>query len=267
MDKEYDIKIRVTDEYDKFKKMLGNRDVKGVSKIVESVQAVGQIPAPIVVNEKYEVIDGQNRLEAFKQMDRPIYYITIPGLGIDACRRLNIGQTNWGLEDWVASYAAEGNASYQRLASLINEYKKPFHIEGIIALANPLSIVDSGARARDWVKPGKYQLSNQEYEAAVKRLSSAEALGYVDLCKTGAYTARIFWAAVAYIYINPTISAETAIEKLAAYKASVPATKTVSEQLRFMEAAINGDDKRKKGRVFLQADFVKGEYLSEEYVI
>lgn len=267
MDKEYDVKIHVTDEYDKFKKMLGNRDVKGVSKIVESVQSVGQIEAPIVVNEKFEVIDGQNRLEAFKQMGRPVYYIVIPGLGIEACRRLNIGQTNWGIEDWVASYAQGGNPSYQRLASLINEYKKPFHIEGIVALANPLTIVDSGARARDQIKPGKYTLSKDEYEAAVRRLSSAENLGYVELCKSGAYTARIFWAAVAYIYINPTISAETAIEKMSEYKASIPATKTVSEQLRFMEAAINGDDKRKKGRVFLQADFVKGEYMTKEYAV
>lgn len=267
MDEEYDIKIHVTDEYDKFKKMLGNRDVKGVSKIVESVQAVGQIQSPIVVNENYEVIDGQNRLEAFKQMGRPIYYMMIPGLDIEACRRLNIGQTNWGMEDWVSSYAQSGNASYQRLASLINEYKKPFHIEGILALANPLTIVDSGARAREQIKPGKYTLSKEEYEAAVRRLSSAESLGYVELCKSGSYGARIFWAAVAYIYINPTITAEAAIEKLSEYKASIPATKTVSEQLRFMEAAINGDDKRRKGRVFLQADFVKGEYFSEEYVV
>lgn len=243
--------------------MLGNRDTKGVSKIVESIQAVGQVEAPIIVNEKLEVIDGQNRLEAYEQLSLPVYYIQLPGLDINTCRRLNIGQTNWGNEDYIASYAEEGNESYKRLASLLNTYKKSFKLEGLLALANPLTINDSGARARSLIKPGKYTLSQKEYEQAVRRLSSAEELGYVDFCKRKKYSARIYWAAVAYIYLNPSISASEAANKLFEYETIVPGSTSVSEQLRFFEDAINRG-KREKSKVRLYADFMRREYMGED---
>lgn len=49
-----------TDNYKKFKKMLDNREVtkQRMTSIIRSIEAVGYIPSPIIVNEKFEVIDG-----------------------------------------------------------------------------------------------------------------------------------------------------------------------------------------------------------------
>lgn len=55
-----------TTNYSKFKKMLDNREVSPnrVQKIVKSIDQVGYVMSPIIVNEKMEVIDGQGRLAA-----------------------------------------------------------------------------------------------------------------------------------------------------------------------------------------------------------
>ena len=60
-----------------FKTMDGNRLLKNdrVNKIVESINAVGYILSPILVNEKMEVIDGQGRLAALERLKMPVHYM------------------------------------------------------------------------------------------------------------------------------------------------------------------------------------------------
>ena len=86
------INVMVTDEYDLFKTLEGNRRVLDLRarRIIRSIEKVGYVINPIIVNEKYEVIDGQGRLEALKRLNLPVYYIMIEGIGIEECRTLNI---------------------------------------------------------------------------------------------------------------------------------------------------------------------------------
>ena len=81
-----------TTDYDSFKRVLGNRKVleDRVSKILASFDKIGYIPVPIIVNEKYEVIDGQGRLEACKRRGLPVNFIIRPGLKIEDCIVMNI---------------------------------------------------------------------------------------------------------------------------------------------------------------------------------
>lgn len=66
-------KVYVTDKYSIFRRLSGNRDVKEarVKKIMRSIEKVGYIPNPIIVNENMEVVDGQGRLEAVKRLGLP----------------------------------------------------------------------------------------------------------------------------------------------------------------------------------------------------
>ena len=48
--KESSVKVYETTDYGMFKKMLGNRDVKGESKIVDSIKRVGLVNNPIIVD-------------------------------------------------------------------------------------------------------------------------------------------------------------------------------------------------------------------------
>lgn len=256
------IKLYKTTDYDIFKPLLGNRDQKSEIKIIESVDAVGQVPTPIICNENMEVIDGQNRLAAYKRLSLPVYFMVIKGLTIDHCRRLNMGQSNWGIYDWIASYAAEGNENYQRLQSLINSYAKKLPLEGIYAMALPWKITENGVHTNGLKNENRLKFTDKAYEFAVKRISSALDIGYGSMCKRHKYTARVFWSCVAYIYVSKDISASLAYDKLEEYEAVIPPVNTVSEQLRFFDDVFNRG-KRQKDKVFLQAGFLRGDGLAE----
>ena len=81
--------ILQTSEYEKFKVLGGNRRIDHSHKVAESIKNHGQLLAPITVNEKFEIIDGQNRFEAFKRLNLPVQYIVSEGYGINECVAMN----------------------------------------------------------------------------------------------------------------------------------------------------------------------------------
>lgn len=145
--------VYCTNDYSIFKHLQGNRVVASsrVRRIRESIDAVGYVLNPIVVNENMEVIDGQGRLEVLEDMMLPVYYVVAEGAGVDECRRLNIGQSNWKLVDYVRSFADEGNESYVHLNNLINEYREvsPECIVGVITNRIIASGADSNRKIRN----------------------------------------------------------------------------------------------------------------------
>lgn len=256
--------ILETTDYDIFNTLLGNRDKKSESKIIDSIQRVGYVISPLIVNEKMEIIDGQNRLAALKALDMPVHYIVQPGLGIEACRQLNIGQTNWTMEDYVYSYAEMGNTSYQRLASLLNDYKKPLGLHGILAMSKPLMISEYGCTADRRLSRGELELSSGAYQTAIKRISTAIELGYNSFQKEKKMNGKIFWAAASYIFQHRQVSASAVIDSMRKYQVMIPSCSRVSEQLKYIDEAINKDAKRGTEKVFLTADFQRRLYLDEE---
>ena len=133
--------IYQTADYTKFKRLPGNRDVKNAKKIVDSINDVGYVLSPILVNEKMEVVDGQNRLEALQKLELPVAYIMQEGIGRKECQALNINQSNWTTEQFIHSYAECGYKSYQKLELLIHDFKKKgFGLEGILFIALPYMI-------------------------------------------------------------------------------------------------------------------------------
>jgi hypothetical protein len=87
--------VMKTTNYGMFKWLPLNRTVtkQTTSPIADSIMYVstefkelgnnGYIPVPIIVNENYEIIDGQNRFTVLQSLGQPIYYLVIPGLNID----------------------------------------------------------------------------------------------------------------------------------------------------------------------------------------
>lgn len=125
MYKESAKKIYVTNDYDMFKQLEGNRPVKNgrVIKAIESIQEFGWLTDPILVNENFEVIDGQGRLEALRRLEMPVEFIIENGIGIKACQGLNRYQKNWSTMDYIDSYIADGNENYIWLKEMLREYK------------------------------------------------------------------------------------------------------------------------------------------------
>lgn len=252
--------IYTTNDYSLFKKLQGNRDVKGTKKIIDSIKTVGYVLSPILVNEKYEVIDGQNRLEALKQLEMPVPYIIQPGIGLKECRCLNIGQSNWNTKQFIESYAAAGSESYIRLLSLVDDFAKDFSIEGVLAVAVPKTISISGGGAYKQVREGGISLSVNQYETARRRLTSMLALGYLDFKNKHDMAGRTYWGAVSYAYAHKDVDTRDLIRKMNEDPNAIVSCSRLVDQLRYFDDVYN---KRRlaKNKVFMAADIQKGLYI------
>lgn len=163
-EKAYD--VYVTKDYSIFKRLPGNRDIpeSRISKIVASIQEVGWIHNPIIVNEKMEVVDGQGRLTALQRLHLPIEYIIAPGIGNKECICMNMNMVNWTVPDFIKSYAEQGDENYQRLLTLMDNYAN-----GNLSVISTALYRISKPRHRE-IKAGTLQLTREQYEEALPRL-------------------------------------------------------------------------------------------------
>lgn len=164
--------VYTTNDYSIFKRLPGNRDIpeSRISKIVESIQSIGWVHNPIIVNEKMEVIDGQGRLTALQRLKMPVEYVVAPGAGNKECIYMNMNMVNWKLPDFVKSYAEQGNENYQRLLSLMERYAN-----GNLNIISTALYRISKAKFRD-IKEGTLQLTEEQYKAAIPRLEYIKPL-------------------------------------------------------------------------------------------
>ena len=164
--------VYVTKDYSIFKRLVGNRDIpeSRISKIVESIQTIGWVHNPIIVNEKMEVIDGQGRLTALQRLKMPVEYIIAEGAGNKECIYMNMNMVNWKLPDFIKSYAEQGNENYQRLLSLMERYAN-----GNLDIISTAVYRVSKSKHRE-IKQGILQLTEDQYRAAVPRLEYIKPL-------------------------------------------------------------------------------------------
>ncbi len=99
------LEIKKTYEYNLFKKKEANRDLNKLhlTRLKESMEK-NYLISPIIVNESYEVIDGQHRLEAVKDLGLPVYFIIVPGYGNKEIQIYNSNQNNWSDVDFLNHY-------------------------------------------------------------------------------------------------------------------------------------------------------------------
>lgn len=164
--------VYTTNDYDLFKRLTGNRDIpeSRISKIIDSIQKIGWVHNPIVVNEEMEVIDGQGRLTALKRLKMPVEYIIAPGASTKECVYMNMNMVNWKLPDFIKSYAEQGNENYQRLLRLMETYAN-----GNLDIISTAVYRVSRSKHRD-IKEGILQLTEEQYEAAIPRLKFVKPL-------------------------------------------------------------------------------------------
>lgn len=129
-----------TSDYGIFKRLEGNRPVlaRRVSRISKSISENGYIYNPIVVNENFEIIDGQGRFEALQMNGLPIDFVVAEGAGLADCVALNASTSSWTLTDYVDSYCELGDENFLRFRSLIREFPK-LNIRTIVQFTTGLS--------------------------------------------------------------------------------------------------------------------------------
>lgn len=151
-----------TKDYDRFKKLKGNRTVLDTRKrlLISSIKERGWIRNPITVNEHMEIIDGQGRFEALKELGLPIEFVISNGATIHDCIALNIKQRNWSNMDYINSYAENGFENYITLLEMIKKYPE-INVSTICVLCGFCST--DGAGTSDPIKNGVFAIYNKEH--------------------------------------------------------------------------------------------------------
>lgn len=155
--------IKTTD-YTIFRKMKGNRDVepRRVKMITDSIKKIGWISNPIIVNKKMEIIDGQGRFEALKNLGLPVEYHIVENAKLDDCRMMNNSMMKWNTKDYIYSYAVTGNENYKRVKTLMEYFDVTIDI---IALAKNYksNLLSSNGQDYRQMREGKLEFTESDY--------------------------------------------------------------------------------------------------------
>jgi hypothetical protein len=119
-------RLQETRDYEQFQYLNNNREVNRghVEALKKAFEEYGNLTKvqPVLVNERMQIIDGQHRFEACKELGEPIFYNIVPGLSITEARKMNILHRGWTTDDYARSYAVGGNPNYQKYLDLKEEY-------------------------------------------------------------------------------------------------------------------------------------------------
>jgi len=125
-DSKVNSEVMYSSDYDKFYILEQNRVVNDnhVSELVVSIQNSGQL-TPIIINEKFEIIDGQHRFDACKILKIPVMYLISYKTSINEVILMNNTQKSWKLNDYLRCFSDKkwnNHEIYQKVDKFMREH-------------------------------------------------------------------------------------------------------------------------------------------------
>jgi hypothetical protein len=115
--------VQTSNDYAKFKTLIGNRKPNDLHiKRLTSSFKERYLFSPIIVNEKMQIIDGQHRFIAAKELNLPINYLLVEGYGLEEVQILNTNTSNWKKEDYLKAYCDLGVKAYLQMQQFMLDY-------------------------------------------------------------------------------------------------------------------------------------------------
>jgi len=96
--------VEKTNKYEIFKSLKGNRPLEKthIRKLKKSIENNNRLNLhPIIINQNYEIIDGQHRLEVAKQLGLDIFYIKSETINDEHLIECNVNQKSWEVENYI----------------------------------------------------------------------------------------------------------------------------------------------------------------------
>lgn len=156
------MEILSTTDYSIFKEITSNREVNEphVLSLTKAILEKNMLEInPIIVNENYEIIDGQHRLEAAKRLNVPIYYMVSSEVNKTDISRLNSHSLKWSVMDYINYFTIEKAPGFDKLSHFLNEF--PF-----ISPSMAIRLIQKFDLKSTEYKNGRIDTSN--YEQAVE---------------------------------------------------------------------------------------------------
>jgi len=116
-----------TKNYDMFKFIEGNRNIKKshLNFLTDSIEKNNLLHLrPIIVDENMNILDGQHRFLAAKELGKEIHYIQCSTDNYKELITLNRNQKNWTLQDFANFYAIQfKNENYIKLLNICESHQ------------------------------------------------------------------------------------------------------------------------------------------------
>jgi hypothetical protein len=118
-----EVKIFTSTQYDRFVLSELNRIPGHYKKVLESIKENDYtMYQPILINSRMEIVDGQNRFLACRELGIPIHFIVSENINIFAAADINKASKNWNANDYAEHYAKRGREAYIQLLDICAKY-------------------------------------------------------------------------------------------------------------------------------------------------
>lgn len=207
----FDVKdvIYETTDYSIFKTITGNRELDqlNLKRIINSMKQE-YLFTVVTINEFNEVIDGQHRIEACKQLRLPVRFIVKPGYGLPQVKGLNINSKIWNGEDYLGCEVALGNPNYIRLKELREKYPDFPQISLRYIAADGCTYV-----TKNNVKVNSFSSGDMVINDMEKSIEIIEKISQFKPFFKG-YTRRVFVSTMLGLFKHPNYNHDEMIAKL-----------------------------------------------------
>jgi hypothetical protein len=220
-----------------FKTIDGNRNVNllHINRLKKSMQE-HYLFTVIVVNEKYEIIDGQHRFHAIRDLGLPLHYTMIPGYSLLQVQILNANSSNWSSQDYLQAYCDLGYEDYITLSEFLRKYNLNISIGASILIGNTTGQGGMKAGAPfEFFKHGTLKVSDKQVKDAEKFMDML----YLFEPYFNGFKTRSFVFALMKLSNNPDFSITELLQKVKIQPSALQSCVHVNQMISLIEEIYN----------------------------
>lgn len=251
-------KVQQTTKYSMFKFVDGNRTANTTNAhykgLRDSIEREGQI-TPAIVNGKMQILDGQHRFCACRELEKPFKFIIVDDVSTGTIADINEGR-KWSIDNWINWYSVNGGknaASYRYVMALLSEFK------GVMSVSTAVRLINNvGSNSLNKVREGRMNVTAEQYNKVTKCFRELISLGYADWIKENRRTASVYWLVMAYLWRHPQVNMKRLIRLMWSNARKIPAG-NMGDYMLAIEGIYNKGLKGDK-KVYLSADYDQRKY-------
>lgn len=149
-----------TSDYAKFKLFQENREIKTfhVKRLKQSIVENNLLHCnPIIVNQDFYILDGQNRFHAARELNIPIYYKFEDFLKLEDIIQMNIAVLKWDMADYLHFHVQKGKPAYLRISKILDSYK-------YVSLPLLLRLLCRHSKSQEEFKRGYFRFEQTKFD-------------------------------------------------------------------------------------------------------
>ena len=167
-------KINSSTDYGSFKKIASNRSIVAshLKNLVADIKERNLLHLfPIIVNSKMEIVEGQHRHLAAKELKVPLYYIIDDVVKKSDIAAINANRKSWSGKDYIHHYAEENVPGFKKLKSLLIEHSRVTITSAVRLMELKPNSYFAGGGVLRTMRAGKLDVSNYALALQILELS------------------------------------------------------------------------------------------------